>query len=198
MLLDIALGIFTALGLATATGVKASLLLVVIGVVFALLPDIDFILYCILHPKKAFSRSSHEHRNTLHYPLLYIPIGSIVVWSIFELIGHSGLFMSILFMIASLLHFIHDSIGIGFGVLWLYPFSKTHYAFLYRCSLKDTGENKNWKWLYTWTFEEMKETSQQEENDHWFRDIYLSFHPYGMCELIVFLLSLVVLWLYFW
>jgi len=75
MLLDIALGIFGAMALAKLEGIDLSLFLIVIGILFVLLPDLDFIFYSI-SGKKA-NAQTHTHRELLHHPLIFIPIGFV-------------------------------------------------------------------------------------------------------------------------
>lgn len=121
MLADIAIGIFSAFFTSYLFQVKPSFSLLLVGIFFALLPDIDFLIEWI-RGRKPLGRFERDHRNLFHYPLFYILIGSIFVFWF----SWAYLF---LFVINSLWHFIHDSIWVGWGVKWLYPFSKKRYKF---------------------------------------------------------------------
>ncbi len=150
------------------------------GIVFALLPDMDFLLTL----KKRTAEKSHEHRNIFHYPLIFIPAG-IIVFSIFDYRW------TVLFAVTTLLHFIHDSIGVGWGVRWLYPFTRKHYAFFYHYDTWRNGLPK--KLFYAWSPEDVDRLSSQYGDKEWIKNIYLKFHPYAIVELLVFLFALVIL-----
>ncbi len=117
MLLDIGVGILSSVFLSRSFGIALNPLFLGAGIVFSLLPDVDFL---IAFRKNA--AKSHEHRDILHYPLLFIPIGAAILFFF-------NYQLAMLFIITALLHFLHDSIGLGWGIPWLYPFSKNHYAF---------------------------------------------------------------------
>ena len=116
MLADIGIGIFSAIIASKFFQVKITLLVVLIGIAFALLPDMDFLVEWIKR-KKMPGKFSHEHRNLFHFPLLYVPVGLFVTFWF-------GWIYLFLFVFNSLLHFLHDSFGIGWGIKWLYPFSE--------------------------------------------------------------------------
>ncbi len=181
MFLDIGIGI---LGAVLYTGIvdapiTPALLAVAVG--FALLPDTDFIV--------AWMRSrnvhaiNHTHRDVTHYPLLYIPVGSLAV----ALLG--GLPTAMLFAALSLLHFIHDSIGIGWGIQWAYPFSKKFYK-----AFSEKDGRFSWRLLVAWTPSEQAEVERQAGDPSWLRNIYLRFHPIAIIELLFFIGALAVLW----
>ena len=100
MFLDIGLGIFAAMAVSVLWDAPLMPLFAVVGACFALLPDADFIVLALRR------RNALHHREGLHYPLLFVPIGALVC-------GWFGVAWAMLFVLASLGHFIHDSIGIG-------------------------------------------------------------------------------------
>jgi hypothetical protein len=181
MFLDIGIGILAAVLVSKIFVLPLSLGLVFVGVIFALLPDLDFILY----KAKKDLKNIHKHRNLLHYPLLYIPIGVIVI-----------LFFSkpltILFGICSLLHFIHDSIGIGWGIKWFFPFSKNSYSFL-NIYQPPNKEQIPKAFLHIWKDEEMDMIVDKYGDENWIKNIYFHFHPYAIFEFLVFIIAVVFL-----
>ena len=90
-------------------------------------------------------------------------------------------------------HFIHDSVGIGWGVQWLYPFKKDHYSFFYQY---DTYSKIPKKLIYVWKDGEIERLEREYGNPNWFHDIYLRGHPYGLVEYAVFLAALVALYVF--
>lgn len=154
-------------------------LVLALGVVASLLPDIDYV-YRLLRSKKAPDSS---HRDTLHYPLVFIPF-----------VSACGLIYSpaagLLFCIGAMCHFIHDSVGIGFGVKWLFPFNNNSYA-LYHIHLP-ANEDMPRKKLYTWNDTERRETMRKYRDPQWIRHVYFQFHPYGIMEYSVLLAGIAV------
>ncbi len=182
MLLDIGLGILIPITLSKIFGFELSNSFIYFGILFSLLPDIDFIIHKLFLPKTS-SEKDHLHREILHFPILYIFIGGILVY-----IFNQNLLL--LFIICSLFHFIHDSIGIGWGIQWFYPFNKTYYQFFYTAN-----KNMNWSLIYKYKPEELDSLVEKYGDKDWFKKIYLSFHPYSFFELIIFIISLVILYL---
>lgn len=142
----------------------------VLGVTAMLLPDIDFIIAFIR--KRTIPHS--DHRDLLHAPLLFIPVagvlGSLICWQV-----------GVLFMIGALLHFIHDSIGIGWGVRWLYPLTPISYLLLYKAGTPTNKDMPN-KLFYAWSPTERDELMQMYGDPHWIRNIYFRLHPYSLVE----------------
>jgi membrane-bound metal-dependent hydrolase YbcI (DUF457 family) len=128
MFLDIGLGIFVAIVTVSIFQIDFSVYLLVFSILFALLPDADFLYFYL---KKHDTKYDHKHRDIIHFPLIYLPIGTFIVWSLM------GNIWALSFFLSSLGHFIHDGIGIGWGIKWLYPFSKKNYAFFYLYSKKN-------------------------------------------------------------
>ncbi len=181
MLADIGLGIFVALIAVKIFGVDISIQLVGISVLFALLPDADFIVHAIAH-RRVGGKYAHTHRDLFHYPLAYLLIGGMIV-------AYFGTLWFFVFMSASLAHFMHDSIGIGWGIKWFYPFSKK------TVKLFSTKEGDlSMRASTTWTERELEKVAEEKGNEHWIRDIYFRWHPIGVIENLLFLGSLIALW----
>lgn len=187
MFLDIGAGIFTALFLSKINSVELNWFFVVAGIIFALLPDADYVF--LSFKKKDLNKSFLHHREMLHHPLLYIPIGTIIVYFFSPIYAE-------LFFLASLAHFIHDSIGVGWGVQWLYPFNKNHYSFLYLYKPSFNAKKLPTKLFYAFKHEEIDALDRDYGDPNWVKNIYFKLHPYGIFEIVVFIVSLIVLYFY--
>lgn len=181
MLADIGLGIFVALIAAKVFGLEISNQLVGMSVLFALLPDVDFIVHAIAH-RKVGGKYAHTHRDLFHFPLPYLVVGSAVV----ALFGPLWLFI---FATASLAHFVHDSMGVGWGIKWLYPFSKNIYK-----ALTTREGDLSLHSSAVWNEVELEKVAEEKGNERWIRDVYFRWHPIGIVENLIFAGSLVALW----
>jgi hypothetical protein len=185
MLLDIGVGVL--LGVTWhAAGFYGSLAATVIfGVFSALSPDLDFIYHL---SKGGSTKNAHRHRELLHNPLVFIPLGAAVTALIEPAVAG-------LFALGALSHMIHDSIGIGWGVQWLFPFSKNHYALGYRVRTGNHARLPKQKY-YVWKNEEMDELTKKYGDPNWFANTYKRWHPFAIVETLVFVLALGVLYVY--
>ena len=183
MFLDIGIGILTSVWVSNIFGIHFGWPIVILGILFALFVDVDF----LFHASKNGGRRAHEHRYLMHYPLLYISIGMLLLYAFL------GLPTAVLFGLCSLFHFIHDSIGIGWGVQWLYPFSSDHYAFLYIYKPKDK-EGMPTKLFYHWRHQDIAALDERYGDSDWIKNIYYHWHPYAIVEFGVFVLSLAALY----
>ena len=185
MLLDIGVGILLAILTNKLFSLPLSAIFLVGGVVFSLLMDIDYIFHLA---KGGGSKNAHKHRDLLHYPLLYIPLGMLII-SFFNIAWAA------LFALCSLAHFLHDSIGIGWGIQWLYPFKEDHYAFFYRYQPRHI-EKLPKRIIYTWKHEDIDLLSQKYGDENWIKNIYWHWHPYAIVEFLIFVTALIILYLY--
>lgn len=183
MLADIGLGIFVALIAAKLFGTELTSQLIGMSVLLALLPDADFLVHAVAH-RKVGGKYAHTHRDLFHYPLLYCMAGGLIA----ALFG--GMWF-LVFIAASLAHFVHDSMGIGWGIKWAYPFSRKTYK------LFSTKEGDLAMGAYAaWTEKELGKVAEEKGNEHWIRDIYFRWHPIGVIEDIIFISAIITL-LYF-
>lgn len=180
MFLDIGLGIFAAMAVSAWYDVPLTLLLAAAGIVLALLPDADF-LFSVMR-----RRSAVHHRDGLHYPLLYILIGG-------QAAAFFGQEWLSLFVLCSLAHFIHDSIGIGWGVQWLFPLVKDHYAVFYIYKPRGRSEYLPRQWLYRWKHEDIDALDARYGDPQWIRNVYVKWHPYAIIEAAVCVLAIAAL-----
>lgn len=151
-------------------------------VVFALLPDWDFWFYKVF--KSKFGAKIHDHRDVAHYPVVYL-ILSLVLYFLF---GH---IWAVSFLILTMLHFVHDSLGIGWGVKWFWPFSeKTHKFF-------SQENNELGLKFFARSPSELEEVIEKYHNPNWFVTNYRRFTVISVGEALFFLVGLVLLVLSF-
>jgi hypothetical protein len=183
MFLDFGLGILSVIAVSEIFHLPITLWFLFWGIFFALLPDADFILHLL--QKKSPHHNAYEHRSIFHLPLIYIPLGTILIWPVF------GPAFAVLFIFASLSHFLHDSFGIGRGVHWLYPFSKTSYAFIYMHS--PHAKWGLWQWIFTFNEKTLPLFDKEHGDDNWIKNIYLSWHPFALLEYAGFIIAIIIL-----
>lgn len=185
MFLDIGSGIFSAIITSYLFNVDVSTWLVLFSILWALFPDVDFLYF---YPKRHDTKYDHKHRDIIHYPLLYLPIGTIFIWFIM------GNVWAFAFFISSFLHFLHDSIAVGWGIKWLYPFSENNYAFLYLYSRKDKRGLR--KLVFSFNKDNLPKYVDEHGDRDWVKNIYYNWHAIAIIEFIFFLISLTVLYFY--
>lgn len=185
MFLDIGVGILAAILVSKLFSITLTYWFVAGGIVFALLMDADFIFHLWTG---GTSKDVHRHRDLLHYPIVYIPFGSSIAYFL------GGNYWALLFAICSFVHFLHDSIGIGWGVQWLWPFRNDHYTFFYAYQ-PPSRPPLPFQWVYIWKHDEIDKIEEKLGDHDWIKNIYLKWHPYAIVEFVVFLIALsVLLW----
>ena len=185
MFLDIGVGILTATFISFIFSTKITAGLIFFAIIFALLPDADFLYF---YPQRKDTKYDHKHRDIIHYPLLYLPIGTVIMSLLL------GNMWATTFLIASFFHFLHDSIAIGWGIKWLYPFSKNNFSFFYLYSKKEKKGIR--KLLFSFNEENLPEYVREHGDKDWIANIYYKWHPIAIFEFCVFILSVIVLMIY--
>lgn len=185
MFLDIAIGIFSAIFIGSIFQLSPDFWLFFIAILLALMPDLDFLFY---YPKRGDTKYDCKHRDIIHYPLIYLPAGALIFWLLF------GKIWALLFFTTSLFHFVHDSIGIGWGIKWLYPFSKNNYAFFYLFS--DRRKKGLRRLLFSFNQKDLDEYIREHGDKDWVKNIYFKWHPIAIVEFAFFAASLLVLIIY--
>lgn len=187
MFLDIAFGIIVSIAVSKFLGVELTLLFIATGIFFTLLPDLDFILF-LLRGGKAGKRA-HFHRDLLHRPFVYIPIGILILLPF-------GRQWILLFILTSLWHFIHDStaLGLGWGIRFFWPLSKNYFMF-FRFRV---GEEKKFpfKPVYNLERNEMLKMADEYGDPNWVRNLYLRPSVVLVTELVFLVSALLLLWFY--
>ncbi len=183
MFLDAAIGIFTAIFISNFAGIDLAIFFVLISIFFVLLPDMDF-LFLIFYKKEWLGKFSHKHRDIMHYPLIYIPIGAVIFLFLKP-------FWSLLFVVNSFFHFLHDTAIGGFGIRWLWPFSKNYFAIFPHSILK--GERPLLGVLYVRNPEEVDRLAGEQGDPYWFRNAYLSWNKSLVIELFFLIVAIILL-----
>lgn len=169
MFFDIGIGLLVATLFGVAAGSESPLLLLSIGVASALWPDLDFWIW--LARGKKVDHLAHKHRDLLHRPLaLALPLTAVVWLSL-------GWQAGALFGITTLLHFIHDTIGHGWGIKWLWPLNNRYWC--YR-SFGDQPAR-----FYAWTLAEQDDLCEKYGNRNWAKEGYSLSSPNLKKELLV-------------
>lgn len=184
MFLDFGIGIFLSILWSAVFDVALNFKLVALGILFSVTPDLD-VFAELLQRGRVGGRVHGHHRKITHFPLTYIPVALLIgsyygnVWTWF-------------FLANVLAHFVHDSIGTGWGIQWWWPFSRKSYKFF----SEKIGRLSSKKLIVCWQPEELKKVIYAYGDDHWFRNFYLRFHPLAIFELLIFILSVIVLLYY--
>jgi hypothetical protein len=185
MLLDIGVGIILGIGASVLSDNYSLAVFVGIGIFSTLSPDIDYIYHLL---RGGSTKDDHRHREILHNPLLLL-IGGLLIWVFISLE------LAILFTVGAISHFIHDSIGIGWGVQWLYPLTSNHYSFFYIAHTAKQKPKPPKRLIYIWPDDQIDKLQEKYGDPNWFENTYLKWHPFAIFELIVFIISLLALWL---
>ena len=183
MFLDIGIGVLVSIFISKFFGVDLSYQLVLIGVGFSLMPDLDVFVE-LAKRGRVGGRVQGHHRELTHFPITFIPLGFIIYF-------YFGVIWAKLFFLCVFSHFLHDSAGMGWGIKWLWPFSNRAYKFF---SEKDGSFSS--RFVVSWNPQELTQTVAQYGDDHWFRNYYLKPHPIAIFELLFFIVSLMVLYIF--
>ena len=183
MFLDVGVGILFSILLSNFLGVDLSHQLILAGAGFSLVADLDIFME-LARRGRVGGRVQGHHRELTHFPLTYLPALALVYWFWGQVYGA-------LFGLTVLAHFLHDSVGMGWGIKWLWPFSNRSYKFFSEKNGKFSS-----RFLVSWPPAELKEVIRRHGDDHWLRNFYFKLHPIAVFEFLFFISSLVVLLYY--
>ncbi|MDP3799913.1 MAG: metal-dependent hydrolase [bacterium] len=179
---DIGIGILISILASHIYEVDLTLKLAIMSVLANLIPDLDVFVE-LAKRGRVGGRVQGHHRELTHFPLTFIPLVFVVNYFF-------GNFWAFVIGLNLLAHFLHDSIGMGWGIKWLWPFSNRAYKFF----TNDHGALIGNKIVVSWEPKELKEVIAKYGDDHWLRNFYLKFHPVFILELVVFLLGILLLY----
>ncbi len=160
-----------------------------IGIVFVLLPDIDAVLYygSRLTGIGKLGEKLADHRDLFHYPLIFISVGVVVLLIIYPVLIP-------IFVAGSLVQFAHDSVGTGWGIPWLAPFSDKRFKFLYQLDLHKAKQPQKLVWV--WTKSEQNRLIREFGDQDWHKHTF-QFWRYAATwkvgEIIVLIIALLIL-----
>lgn len=183
MFFDLGIGIIVSVLASKYLGMPMDHILVFGSMLFSIFPDVDFIM--VLLEYGYAGKYSHNHRHLFHFPLIYLIFFGLLIWLFF------GINWFLIFLAASIMHFLHDGIGIGWGVPYLFPFSRRNFKFF------TTRENKfSFKFINSWNQEELAEAVEKFGEEHWFKKYYLRLSSVFIVEMSVFVISVIILLIY--
>jgi len=185
MPLDVGVGILLAISCRALFNVPLTASLVLWSIGFALLPDIDVFPELIQRKGKLGGKEIGLHRELAHFPLTYLIPAVIIFYFVGPPWGY-------LFLCGVLLHLLHDSVGMGWGIKWLWPFSQNSYKFF-----ADRENNMAWQPLIVWKPEALGAAVREYGKPDWFRRYYLELHPIVLIEIGVLLFAIGMLVLKF-
>lgn len=195
LLADFANGIFAVALAASVTGTPIAWWHFAVGVVCAMLPDVDAIPELVTR-KKISASVVHEgdHRELLHYPLAWLAVGGLLAWTY-------G-FFGFVFLIAVMLHFLNDLYGTGWGIAVFWPLSRRRYKLLGRrvnrmkSALVQSGDwsqlpqgERSLRPVVSWSREELGGYIRKYGIDEWVTPYYLRLNWISGLEYALFLLA---------
>lgn len=174
MFLDIGAGIIA--GIFFQTSAEFSWYFFLFALITALLPDIDMLWYWLR--KKTTKSVLDNHRSFTHYPIVYLPI-IIVIYLFFG--AHIGLVFGLLI----LYHFVHDTLFIGWGVKWFWPFTSRAFKIF-----PDQNGKVTSRFMLSWLPSEEQKIKEWAGQSDWIKAFYRTPNIVAYIEYPVFLFSL--------
>lgn len=199
LLADIANGIFATCIASYVLGAELVWWHVLVGIVFAMSPDIDAISELLKRGKvSASAEHAVDHRTFLHWPVFSLTLGC-VAWILF---GYFGL----MWLIAIALHLINDLYGTGWGIPALWPITNDRFKIFGRRvnRLKfQLQEDNDWndlshnerkfRFLVHWNSRELPHYIQRWGQENWIARWYLNLNWVSGIEYMLFLGACVLL-----
>lgn len=151
-----------------------------VGVALAMCPDLDALPELFTRGKLAASASyQHDHRELLHIPAMFLVIG-VVLWLGF---GYWGL----LFLVATMLHFINDLYGTGWGVPLLRPLTRDRFK-LFTDQQNELSFHYR-AWLRRIQADQLSVEITEYGNENWIDDYYWNFSVIALIEYTLFAIA---------
>jgi membrane-bound metal-dependent hydrolase YbcI (DUF457 family) len=176
---DIGVGIFLAIYISHLFNEPLTLTLILLGIGAALLPDVDIM---------TMLWGRWRHREITHYPVVYIPIVALV-YLVF------GAPYGTLLVLGVLIHLLHDTVGIGWGISWLWPLTNRRFLFLPAAGrMKVFGLFMSWLPKDQQKIDEEMNARNANLKEDWITHYYLRPSLLGAIEYGMLVLSLLVLY----
>lgn len=149
---------------------------ILFGAITMIMPDLDFLIYLYKNNWKT-DQFAHEHRDLFHNPILFSGGGALILLAF-------GWRWSLIWLIGTVLHFIHDTLQSGFGIRWLYPFYGGYFTLVSYCPQKHIR-----------TKTEQRRLVAKYGNPNWLGDEYFNVSHKLIVEIGIFLCGiLATLW----
>ena len=199
ILADIANGIFAVALASWLTNTEVLWWYFLIGIPLAMLPDLDALPELYRRGKVASSAEHPEdHRDGLHFPIVFILVGLMIYYF--------TPFWGTLFLLATLLHFVNDVYGTGWGVALLWPLTNTKFKFMSRrvnrlkSFLREDGDwvsisnnERRWRPVVAWREEELPSYIKRWGVENWIDRCYCRLTWISGVEYALFAVSLMIL-----
>ena len=195
LLADFANGMFAVLLAGYFTNTELVWWHFVIGIILAMSPDIDAIPEIFSRGKVAASpEHESDHRSLLHYPILFLGLGVAMffLWP----------FWGALFIFATMLHFVNDIYGTGWGIKIFWPITNLQYKILGRRAnllkriLTERGEwnvlsesEKKLRLIVSWNQSELPQYIKMYGLDEWIEPYYLRLNWICVIEYSLFIIA---------
>jgi len=150
----------------------------------------------------ASNQYAHDHREALHFPVLFLVTGIILL--------QFDVFWGTMFLVATMLHFVNDLYGTGWGIPLLWPLTNRRFKLLGRRAnllkqiLQEKGlwdtlpqDERRLRLVVTWSYDELSEYIQKYGIDDWIDRYYLRINWISGIEYTLFVLA-VALTIVFW
>lgn len=180
LLADIGDGLLVASLVGIIWDVPPSIPFITWTLLWSFAPDLDNVPYLLRGRMGSGKTHMKDHREGLHYPL---------GWAIFFtalFIFFPGNPWLIAAGLAVLLHFFNDTWGTGWGVMWLWPYSRDNYQIF---AQDFTRRGNPHRILVRYTPEVKNPIMEQYGDTDWILHIYAGLKPLVFIEFGIFLLG---------
>ena len=199
LLADWANGIFAVVLASYITNTEIVWWYFIIGILFAMCPDLDAFPELIKRGKIAASAEyPSDHREGLHYPIVFILIGGIFIY-LYPFLGW-------MFLFAIMLHYINDLYGTGWGIPLLWPLTNRRYKLLGRrvnrmkSILIQDGDwdnlsdpERRLRFMVSWKKDELTPYIQKWGVENWIKKYYLNINWISGIEYGLFIFAIILL-----
>lgn len=179
---DAGLGVLSAIGICFLFGTPVTAGYILLGIIFAYIPDIDWALdkhFWKTGTVAAYAANPYDHREGLHKPLLWALV--ISVWGLLVTTPAPHIAMT-----AVMMHFLHDTTGTGWGMPWLWPLSKRRFKLF---ATRDNVLSLH-SFFMSWSYKELPEYITRYGRGNWKTHYYSSWTPVAIIETFVALIGL--------
>lgn len=179
---DAGLGSLSALFVCWIFSTEPTVAHIFFGIMFAYIPDIDWVTdkhFWKTGNVAAYAANPYDHREGLHKPLLWALV--ISAWGV--LFG--GVYPFIAF-VAVLLHFLHDTVGTGWGMPWFWPLTKRRFKFF---ATRD-NELALTTPLVSWSYAELPLFITKHGRGNWKQHYYAGWTSVAVLETVVAVIGL--------